>query len=74
MPHRRDPMKCEERPGRGAQRQGEGDRSKPKDSTPVSHGTAAGYTPFGRKSGPGRWVRLADVLPPVGLLRDREAA
>lgn len=56
MPHR----KSEERPGRGARRQNEGDR-RPKDSTPVSHGTD-GYTPPGRKSGPGRWVRLADVL------------
>ncbi len=61
MPHRRDPMKCEERPGRGAQRQGEGGNWQAKDSTPVSHGTD-GYTPPGRKSGPGRWVRLADVL------------
>lgn len=73
MPHRRDPMKTEEPPWPAARRHGGGDRSKPKDSTPVSHGTA-GYTPFGRKSGLGRWVRLADVLPPVGLLRDREAA
>lgn len=72
MPHKRDPLKTEEPPWPAAQRHGEGDR-RPKDSTPVSHGTA-GYTPFGRKSGPGRWVRLADVLPPVGLLRDREAA
>ena len=54
MPHR----KSEERPGGGARRQNEGDRSKTKDSTPVSHGTA-GYTPSGRKS---PWVRLSDVL------------
>lgn len=56
MPHR----KSEERPGRGARRQNEGDR-RPKDSTPVSHGTEAN-APEGRKSGPGRWVRLADVI------------
>jgi hypothetical protein len=83
MPHR----KCEERPGGGARRQNEGDRSKPKDTTPVSHGTD-GYTPEGRKSGPGRWVRLSDLLPTgpvteaqlraaaqlVDAIRDREAA
>ena len=61
MPHRRDPMKTEERPWRAAQRQGKGRETEAGDSTPVSHGTD-GYTPPGRKSGPGRWVRLADVL------------
>ncbi len=84
MPHR----KSEERPGGGARRQGEGDnRSKTKDNTPVSHGTEAN-TPPGRKSGPGRWVRLSDLLPTgpvteaqlraaaqlVDAIRDREAA
>ena len=81
MPHRRDPMKCEERPGRGAQRQGEGGNWQAKDSTPVSHGTA-GYTPGGRKSTrderrtalleamdvPAPWKRLADVTRDTSAL------
>lgn len=54
----------------GARRQGKRDnRTEAKDTTPVCHGTD-GYTPPRRKSGPGRWVRLADLLlaTPDGLL------
>ena len=49
MPHRRDPMKCEERPGKGARRQGKRDNWQSKSTTPVALGTE-GYTPSGRKS------------------------
>lgn len=33
MPHRRDPLKTEERPWRAAQRQGRGKGTEPKNST-----------------------------------------
>ena len=86
MPHRR--QKRDERPARGARRQSERDR-QPKDITGnAARKRAVVSTPPGRKSGPGRWVRLADVLPVgpvteaelpaaaalVDFIRDREAA
>jgi len=49
MPHRRDPMKCDERPGKGARHGGMGQGRRAKDSTPVHLGTD-GNGPQGRKS------------------------
>ena len=46
MPHRTDP-ESEERPGRGARRQNEGDNRRANGSTAPA---------------PGAWVRLADVV------------
>ena len=60
MPHRRDPLKTEERPWRAAQRQGKGKGTEPKDSTgSAARNRAVGSTPEERKSG---WVRLSDLL------------
>lgn len=60
MPQRRDPMKCEERPARGARRRGRRDNWQAKDSTGcAARNRAVGSTPEGRKS---PWTRLADAL------------
>lgn len=60
MPQRRDPMKCEERPARGARRRGRRDNWQAKDSTGcAARNRAVATTPAGRKS---PWIRLADAL------------
>lgn len=61
MPHR-EPLEHEERPARGARRQDRRDRH-PKDSTgSAARNRAVVSTPEERKSAPGPWKRLADVL------------
>jgi len=59
MPHRRDPMKTEERRWNGAQVQGERDRHGKDSTESAARNRAVGSTPEGRKS---PWTRLADAL------------
>lgn len=63
MPNRR-PMKCEERPGKGARHGGKRDNWQGKDSTPVHLGTEANAR-RGRKSAPRDIRRLYLLLAMV---------
>lgn len=66
MPHRRDPMNATSAGANGARHQGRGKGTEPKDSTgSAARNRAVVSTPPGRKSGPGRWVRLADLVSEV---------
>lgn len=65
MPHRAD-LESEERPGKGAHHRGKRDNWQTKDSTgSAARNRAVMSTPPERKSAPGAWVRLADVLSPM---------